>query len=293
MKSISAFLVLIFASVAWAGTPIEAKMLEMRNNSEKARLYRAILKHPEDHPKSNLANVKAALKEIEDDWSIAQKWTHPAPEIEIPHLAKAPVIDGNAESGEWQGALERRGSYFINSTELQNDGSVWRLGWYKNKIYGSVSFSDSDMTFYRGRQGEPRTSKRVWQGDCLEVFVQPDEKVPYYVELLLRPELSAWVLDHVLGESGFWTTIHFHFAAPVEVSGRILPDGYTLEFSFEPGSFDLARRDRDLKSGETMRMAMVCMNLTLRESENTVQQSFFPLLHSGHNIFGYAKIKLK
>lgn len=270
--------------------PPQTKLLDMRMESSRTQFYRAIREHPEDYSAQQKELAEKELAEIEQDYRTAKSWTSPAPEFTLPRLPEAPVIDGWANEAVWRSARVWRGSFPCSSETHSDDGAVWRLAWHGGSLYGSVSFPDRDITFYQGRQGEPWTNKRIWQGDCLEVFIQPDEKIPYYIEFLLRPDDTAWALDHVLPESGFWTTIRFHFQAEVQLAGHVTDNGYELEFGIRLGSLDPRWRTKDPQNAESLRMTMVRMNLDVRQREKTVQTSFYPLLYSGHNIFGYAKM---
>ncbi len=288
----SLFLVSLCA-LAEPCTSQQTKLLEMRMKSLRMQLNRAILKHPEDYSADRKEHALKDLAETQRDWRMAKEWTLPAPEFTLPRLPRAPIIDGRAEETVWRSARVWRGSFPCSSDRHSEDGTVWRLAWHGTSLYGSVFFPDRDITFYKGRQGEPRTQKRIWQGDCLEVFIQPDEKIPYYAEFLLRPDDTAWVLDHVLPESGFWTTIHFHFQTEVRVAGRIVDGGYELEFGIDLAGLGSRWRRQPPGRGETLRMTMVRMNLDLRhQGDQPLQSSFYPLLHSGHNIFGYASMVL-
>ena len=293
--------VLLFAIVTFHASffllaepcPAQAKLLEMRMRSNRMKLNRAILRRPQDYSDSCKKMATAELAELERDWQTAKNWSSSAPEFTLPHLPTAPVLDGKADEPVWKLAREWRGSFPCSSDKLQEDGSIWRLAWHGKYLYGSVCFPDSDMTFYKGRQGEPQEHRRIWQGDCLEVFIQPEESVPYYLEFLLAPGNTAWVLDHVLPESGFWTTIHFHLQYEVQMAWHINGNGYELEFRINLADFPPYQQRRKPRGGDVLRMTMVRMNLDIRKQEKTVQTSFYPLLHSGHNIFGYAKMILE
>lgn len=275
-----------------APCPPQAKLLEMRMQSSRMQLNRAILRHPEDYSAASKEKAAEDLAELERDWLAAKNWSCPAPEFSLPHLSSAPVMDGKADEPVWRQAREWLGSFPCSSGKYLADGSIWRLAWHGRYLYGSVFFPDCDMTFYKGRQGEPQANRRIWQGDCLEVFIQPDESIPYYLEFLLTPGNTAWVLDHVLPESGFWTTIHFHLRYEIQVAGHINGNGYELEFRIDLADFLPYQQKREPRCGDVLRMTMVRMNLDIRKQEKTVQTSFYPLLHSGHNIFGYAKLIL-
>lgn len=272
--------------------PPQAKLLEMRMQSNRMQLNHAILKHPEDYSAACIKKAAEDLAELERDWLTAKDWSSPAPEFTLPHLSSAPVIDGKADEPVWRQARKWLGSFPCSSEKYLADGSIWRLAWHGRYLYGSVFFPDCDMTFYKGRQGESWENRRIWQGDCLEVFVQPDESIPYYLEFLLSPGNTAWILDHALPESGFWTTIHFHFQYEIQVAGHINDNGYELEFRIDLADFPPYQQRRKPRGGDVLRMTMVRMNLDIRKQEKTVQTSFYPLLHSGHNIFGYAKMIL-
>ena len=272
--------------------PPQAKLLEMRMQSNRMQLNHAILKHPEDYSAACIKKAAEDLAELERDWLMAKDWSSPAPEFTLPHLSSAPVIDGKADEPVWRQARKWLGSFPCSSEKYLADGSIWRLAWHGRYLYGSVFFPDCDMTFYKGRQGESWENRRIWQGDCLEVFVQPDESIPYYLEFLLSPGNTVWILDHVLPESGFWTTIHFHFQYEIQVAGHINDNGYELEFRIDLADFPPYQQRRKPRGGDVLRMTMVRMNLDIRKQEKTVQTSFYPLLHSGHNIFGYAKMIL-
>ncbi|MDD3154468.1 MAG: sugar-binding protein [Victivallaceae bacterium] len=260
--------------------------------SERMRFNRMVRKHPEEVSAARRAVALADLAENERDNQVARNWDLPAPEFCLPRLPRLPGIDGKIEDAAWGEALTWRGSFPCSGKRHYEDGSVWQLAWHGNDLYGSVFFPDSDMIFYRGRQGEPKTVKRIYQGDCLEVFIQPEEKSPYYVEYLLCPGNFAWGLEHVLLESGFRMTLNFHFQTDVAVAGRVCEKGYTLEFRIPLGDLTQRWRRRGLQEGDLFRMTLVRINLENPKEPKTTRSSFYPLLYAGHNLFGHARMTL-
>lgn len=281
--------ILLFTALLTSAEP--GRLAVMKARSAEMRLNRMLLNHPAGISAEQLETAKQEVAAIADDLKLGREWQAKPPVLYLPHLSEPPKIDGKAGESIWKQALEWKGSYPCSSTVHRNDGSVWRLAWYGNRIFGSVFFPGANPVFYKGRAGAPCSVKRVWQGNCLEVFIQPEPEIRYYAEFLFRPDDTPWNLDHVLNGNGRWVTVHFHLNADVEVAGQVTPDGYELEFSIDPCFMRKDWRERGLRRGDRFKMAMVRIKPVL--DEQTEQSSFFPLLYSGHNTFSYAVILLE
>lgn len=259
------------------------------------QVLRAAVKRPMKISQSILQSAPLEMQELEALQKIAQTWMTPAPEITIPRLPTAPVLDGNLDENAWAGAIKFHGSYALSTEKPLDDGSLWQLGWHGKSIYGSVFFPDRDMKFYQGRAGDASDkTKRIYNGDCLEVFFRPAEKIPYYVEFLMNPETKeAWALDHVMPESGYWVTIHFNLRTRnFQSAGAKQKNGYALEFRLDPGAFDWERTTPELRVGETFCMTMIRIDCNRQERPAKSAKSFYPLFFSGHNLGGHALIRL-
>ncbi len=285
------FLSLILSLLTFLCTAGPERLAEMKARSAEMRLNRMLLEHPEGVAPEVLETAEMEISGIARDLKLGREWKETPPVFFLPHLPETPKMDGRAEEIVWVQALEWRGSYLCSNTEKRKDGSIWRLAWNENRIFGSVVFPGKNPVFYKGRAGEPRSVKRIWQGDCLEVFLQPEPENQYYAEFLFRPGDIPWSLDHILCGNGRRQTIHFHLNADAEVVGRVTPDGYELEFSIDPRALRKDWRKYGLRNGDRFRMTMVRMKSF--PGGGTEQSSFYPLLYSGHNIFCYAEIVLE
>ncbi|MDD3885307.1 MAG: hypothetical protein PHI35_00365, partial [Victivallaceae bacterium] len=253
------------------------------------RLSRMTLRYPQGFSRQELDDAAAYVAENKQMLDEARAWHTPVPEFTLPRLPSAPQIDGVASDAAWQKAMVWRGSYPVSGQTHQNDGAVWKLGWHGRKIYGAVFFPDRSPIFFDGRAGQPRSVKRIYEGDCLEVFIRAEADSRYYAEFILRPGEKPWCLDHVMNDDGWWTTVHFHLQADIQSVGRVTDTGYEIEFAIDPCAFRPDWSRRGLQLEDQFKMTMVRIDF---DGNKTGQNSFHPLLHFGHNIFGYAKMKL-
>lgn len=112
-------------------------------------------------------------------------WREPKRRIQIPELIAAPRLDGVPETDEWRSALILHGEYPLDATRKNDEPSIWRFGYREGILYVAVEFRDRTPQLRRGLS--QKSPEPLYTGDSLELFLRPDNRQPYYYELLVNP----------------------------------------------------------------------------------------------------------
>ena len=122
-------------------------------------------------------------------------------------------------------------------------------------------------------------------GDAFEVFIRPDLKKPFYVEVQVNADGMIWPLLHKLEPVGSWQVVNSEITDhSIAAKASRTGDGFLLElripFKLLPGldlnhfSFMLLRTHRDRKG-------------------NCWSSAVCPLLYNAHNVYGFIPARIK
>lgn len=227
---------------------------------------------------------------IYDEVCMGLDWKVPVPKAAVPRFAVPPEIDGIIKPEEWRDALVYRGEYPLNGTKQSKEHSqtIWRIGWYGNRLYAAAEFRDRDIVSYHGRFDTPEIMP-FYLGDAFELFVRPLGDKPLYYEYLVNPLGGLWALAHVNDPRGSWIRISDDLPTAAKTSVRRTADGYAVELSVPLSEQCGPWRRRAPRAGDRFSFMMVRAN---RDGKNYFRTTPVPLLYEGHNIFGYIEAVL-
>lgn len=232
-----------------------------------------------------LEEARARLGEIRDELDRGRRWTIRPPRWRIPYLAVPPVIDGKWSGAEWEKALEIHAEYPLNSTQACTLSGRWRVGYDRKNLYISARFPEKIRQTYpvSDASGAPQP----WDGDAVEIFLLTDPRLPCYREIVING--SGCVLSALHTKRRGEIYLNFRREPPERIPAAAGSDpqgGWYFEaavpFAELPGYF----RGNPPRSGEELRLALV-------RTRNGGFFSAFPLLYSGHNLYGYATAELE
>ena len=232
-----------------------------------------------------LEEARARLGKIRDELDRGRRWTARPPRWRIPFLAVPPVIDGKWSEAEWEKALEIDLEYPLDSTQARAVSGRWRVGYDRKNLYISARFPEKIRRTcpVSDAPGAPQP----WDGDAAEIFLLSDPRIPCYREIVING--SGCVLSALHTKRRGEIYLNCRREAPERISTAAGSDpqgGWCFEaavpFAELPGYF----RGNPPRSGEELRLALV-------RTRDGGFFSAFPLLYSGHNLYGYAAAKLE
>ena len=230
------------------------------------------------------------LAEFYDQLHKADGWKFKAALTDIPVLGKSPVIDGRLEREEgWNDGKLYKGEYILDNQTADpgNSATRWMIGVDKEAFYLAFRCQDCDIIpfcgtreIFSGRRKDP-----VYDGDAFEVFIRPDLKKPFYVEVQVNADGMIWPLLHKLEPVGSWQVVNSEITDhSIAAKASRTGDGFLLElripFKLLPGldldhfSFMLLRTHRDRKG-------------------NCWSSAVCPLLYNAHNVYGFIPARIK
>lgn len=187
--------------------------------------------------------------------SSARAQTPAPPELRLPPIAKAPVIDGTMAPGEWDGALQGYGTMALNLSRggypvLDRIQSRYWIAYDKDKVYIAEQLELPPWGTMDGKKR--RISADVTSDSSMEFWINPDrpgidqmDRTFYQFianaydstcNMAHNHRVSGWMQFN--GESTFkstcrdgWWTAEFSVAAS-ELHGAHLTDGATWGFLF-------------------------------------------------------------
>ena len=186
---------------------------------------------------------------------------------------------------EWEKALEIDLEYPLDSTQARAVSGRWRVGYDRKNLYISARFPEKIRRTcpVSDAPGAPQP----WDGDAAEIFLLSDPRIPCYREIVING--SGCVLSALHTKRRGEIYLNCRREAPERISTAAGSDpqgGWCFEaavpFAELPGYF----RGNPPRSGEELRLALV-------RTRDGGFFSAFPLLYSGHNLYGYAAAKLE
>ena len=155
--------------------------------------------------------------------------------VVIPHMTKAPKIDGTLAEGEWLEAQPIREFQVPGTGEKAYPSTTAWLGVDNNNLYLACR-----CELIPGTQTKAEKRKRdgeLWLEDSIEFFLHPDVSKPPYYQIIVN-SIGARYDSRMVIEEG---TLRWHAAwtPPSEVRAGREPDAWTLEMSVPLRSLDL------------------------------------------------------
>lgn len=232
-----------------------------------------------------LEEARARLGKIRDELDRGRRWTARPPRWRIPFLAVPPVIDGSWSDAEWGKALEIDSEYPLNSTQARAVPGRWRIGYDRKNLYICARFPEKILRTCPA--SDAPGAPQPWDGDAAEIFLLSDPRIPCYREIVINGSGCVFSALHTRRRGELY--LNCRREPPERISAAAGSDpqgGWSFEaaipFAELPGYF----RGNPPRSGEELRLALV-------RTRNGGFFPAFPLLYSGHNLYGYAAAQLE
>ncbi|MBN2643777.1 MAG: hypothetical protein JXR78_19165 [Victivallales bacterium] len=221
------------------------------------------------------------LNQLKKRIESGMEWPHKTPPSYcIPYTSVSPVIDGNITDACWDKALTFKGSYSLNSTVRNDDGSVWKIMWDQKFIYVGTSFPDKDIIASE-KPGYP------YLGDSLEIFLMPSKRMKKYWEIIVGCDESIFEGFHCNNKYGGFVSDSNASVNGLQFKSLRKKDEYVTEVAIPFSELPNYMLGNAPKSGESIYFALV--RTDKKKGENVKFYSSFPLLYGGHNVYGHAK----
>lgn len=231
----------------------------------------------------------AAVKRLSKCYEEASRgleWQAPITKADIPELEAPPVIDGEIDEQEWRGALLFAGEYPLNSERpLARSAATWRIGRHGAILYVGCRFQDRDVQVFSGRTGE-NGKPAIYEGDSLEIFIQPNPENRIYYEFLVNPAGELQVLQHAASNLWKWIPLDLEVKSGAAVGAARTVDGYAVELAIPLSVFHGTWCRQEPLPGERIHFIFVRTN---RDGNDYSKSCPVPLLYDGHNTFGYIR----
>lgn len=228
------------------------------------------------------AEIREQLKTLEQELEIGKNWRGPKISAPLPRVQQLEP-DGMPSQDFWTGhALNWRGEYELNQTSLHRNSAIWQLGYDADFLYFQAEFPDSS------EQMDDR--KTLYQQDCFELFILPEERYFTYVELVLSRDGKAYTQWVTQTPRSRYELFDYH---PASLSFLVSSGHDSWKIRGKIGFRDLPGylRGNPAKPGETIRFMMLRFD---RNQDGKIRKwTPVPFLYDGHNYFGYAKLTLQ
>lgn len=231
------------------------------------------------------ADILNYFIKLKDDIDRGKAWSYRPAHVIIPKAVRKPVIDGIMEPEAWDGALAFSGSYKINTLEMTDPRTTWKIMYDDKYLYFCATFKDDEIGI---------DYDNPYFKDAFELFVKPSARLDNYIELNVTPDghrYSTWCV---------WSGKHPYDLNKTELesfkaAGVVSDDGFTVEgclgFIDLPG-YQLGNKPQ---SGQTIHFMMLKTNWdhTIPPRKMGVQDTVVPFLYDGHNVRGYIPATLQ
>ena len=252
-----------------------------------------ILKGEKPATGEELQNARNTMNWLADAIRKGPKWPKPE-KVKGPHADTPPVLDGTLDDPVWAKAATFTGGYeFGSATKAADPATTWRVLWDENYLYFGFQCADTDII-----APELKRDDKVYDFDCVEMFILPDFKLGKYWELIVSPTKSVFDCLQTKRFTGWGSTgdpkqdmAGLKFAVSVQGTPNQPGDqdaGYTVEVAV-PFKELPTYADRLPVAGDTLNFMFV------RLDKNGQTQKFYafqPLLSWGHNIWNHAPVEL-
>lgn len=263
------------------GTPAEYATNQRGQLNREAAILRGEI--PGDYAEA-VRKLAACFRDAERGFS----WRTPRPELTVPQLAAAPVIDGVLRDACWQEAYRFRGAFLLNSEmPIPDDASCWRIGWHGESLYLAAEFQDKRLTVFRSTRFGTR--EQLFQGDSLECFIRPRRDLRLYWEFIVNPEGTLWELMHANNPWGGVATLSENLHTGAQAAARVTSEGVCVELALPLGELYGPWWRRALRPGDRFDFIAV---RTDRNGDEYRRTAPVPFLYDGHNVFGYIQATL-
>ncbi|MYC76253.1 hypothetical protein F4X10_10870 [Candidatus Poribacteria bacterium] len=103
----------------------------------------------------------------------------------IPHVAKAPIIDGNLSEIAWQAAALLSPFQNPDGTDVPSNSTETFLMWDAENFYVGVKayMSDAFLPYISQTQQD----SPIWGDECIEILIDPNPKTDIYYHLVINP----------------------------------------------------------------------------------------------------------
>lgn len=244
-----------------------------------------LLSSGEEFSRKTIQTLAATQQDIQNGLA----WQEPCRKIIIPRLSQVPVLDGAVKTEEWHGAYVFSGEYPLNQTiPRPGEATVWRIGHDGKYLWCAASFDDSQII---SRNGTFQTGgEKFYHGDCLELFIRPDNNSRIYYEFLMNPEGMHWAILNANNMHGSWVWLDKNLNFDLQSAAGKTPHAWSVELKISLEQLIRLSEGRALRSGDDFSLMMVRIDKNDREYRKATP---VPLLYEGHNIFGYVQTRLE
>lgn len=183
------------------------------------------------------------------------------------------VVDGKGDETAWKTAPPMEDFRLLRTFRPPTERTTVRFCYDAKNLYALFECADPDIcVLNRGRDA------RIWESDCVELFLKPDAPNPIYYEFEVSPANDVFDARFVnTGSGGFqrWAAWNCAVETAVEVRGTVndwrdKDEGYTVEIAVPLGAFQESIGDRPL-AGQAWKFAAVRVDIsvTLEEEERS------------------------
>jgi len=179
-------------------------------------------------------------------------------------------VDGNGDDKAWQNATPITDFRLWRTFGAPAESTSVRICYDDENLYALFECSDPDVcVLHRGRD------VRIWESDCVELFLQPDAANPIYYEFEISPLGDIFDARFVnTGSGGFqrWAQWDCRIRTAVRVDGTVnewkdKDKGYTVELAIPLEAFAETIEGRPLE-GQTWRFAAVRVDVSVTLSQD-------------------------
>jgi len=197
----------------------------------------------------------------------------PVLHFECLRATEAVVVDGKAEEAAWKDAKPITEFRLWTTLGEPTERTTVRFCYDDVFLYAFYECDDKDLyTLYQARDA------RIWESDCIELFLWPDEGNAIYYEFEVAPNNAVFDARMVnTGSGGYqrWAQWNCEVRTATQLEGtlnqwRDRDEGYTVEVAIPLGALCETIGEGGLE-GQTWRFAAVRADLsvTLRAAERS------------------------
>ena len=252
--------------------------------------------------KATAAQLAGARKEVARMLGVlesARSWPKPLPTY-VPYTSRPPIIDGKLDDVLWANAVTYEGAYPMNSAvATKNPNTIWRMLWDKQYLYIAIECEDADVIAPALKRND-----KIYNYDCVEVFLLPDMATRAYWEIEVSPTGSLYEGLNVKHPAHWGSDINLD----VDVKGMKVAysvdgtpnvadkdkkekdKGYIVELAIPFNQLPGAAADKEAKIGDTLWFTMARMDRNAHD--DFTAYSFLPMLSWTHNIWNYDQMVL-
>ena len=259
------------------------RMLINKSRGYPYAYYYKILKGDLTWNKCDAEKARRELLDLRKQIVFGQNWPiKKREEFSIPYAPKAPELNGNPDSSEWQPGLQFKNEYKLNELTQIASGIKWQLLWDKKYLYISISIPDDKLVSIKYNREQ---NKYPWDGDCIEIFIMPSLRLKTYWEIVVNPDGHLVDGLHCSKKSGYVVSRLEEDMNGLKIFTKKVAGGFVVQLKIPFTELPNYMLGNKPVSGQFVYLSLLRIN-------NGQRYSARPLLYDGHNIFGYFKALL-